>query len=75
MEIDSGEVVIPCGLEIEGTPLEAPFTQEEMEMLNAKLTTLNLNFFPLDKFSPLPIAFARYETCIYVKNLQFKLTR
>jgi hypothetical protein len=47
-------------MEVEGTPLEAPFTQEEIDLLSCKVTALNLNFYPLDKFSPLPLSFARY---------------
>jgi hypothetical protein len=46
-------------MEVEGTPLEAPFTQEEIDLLSCKVTALNLNFYPLDKFSPLPLSFAR----------------
>ncbi|XP_059479597.1 uncharacterized protein LOC132199119 [Neocloeon triangulifer] len=53
------EVVAPVGLEIEGCPLECPFTEEEMDLLNSKLTTLNKNFFPLDIYTPLPVQLAR----------------
>ncbi|XP_065341445.1 uncharacterized protein LOC135940474 [Cloeon dipterum] len=53
------ELVAPVGLEIAGCPLESPFTAEEMEMLNSRLTVLNINFFPLDIYNPLPSQFAR----------------
>ncbi|CAB3360615.1 Hypothetical predicted protein [Cloeon dipterum] len=67
------ELVAPVGLEIAGCPLESPFTAEEMELLNSRLTVLNINFFPLDIYNPLPSKFARnilfwYTSVIVICN-------
>lgn len=53
---------ISVRMEVEGTPLEAPFTQEEIELLSSKVTAQNLNFYPLDKFSSVPLSFGRYDS-------------
>lgn len=70
---DSEFSAVNVRMEVEGTPLEAPFTEEEIDLLNCKVTALNLNFYPLDKFRSLPLSFTR-QVIFYLIHTQRNTT-